>query len=200
MAKRRFIHRIQEEYNEKYKDIPNTHEERLEYLIHSKKYRGDLLKDLEKARKQLGKIKWKTYSFIIDMEPQSTARPRHTFTGRTYVPHAAERADLFENFILPTLIDPPVISNPCIAHIDFYEKTPSTFNQVRRILAEEKRLPNMTVRDIDNMLKAVLDFIQHGMLENDNKVYIGHIGKWYSIKPRIEITIKYLDKDPYSIV
>jgi Holliday junction resolvase RusA-like endonuclease len=200
VAKRRLIHRIQEEYQEKYKDIPVEQEERLEYIVNSKKYRGDLIADIAKARKKLSKIKWKTYSFIMDMEPAATSRPRHTFTGRVYVPGASERADLFENFVLPTLIDPPFITTPCLADIKFYERTPSSFNMIRRILAEEKRIPNVTVRDIDNMLKAVLDFIQHGMLENDNKVYISNLEKWYSIRPRIEITIKYMDIDPYTIV
>ena len=196
---RRLIHRIQADYNEKYGDVPITHDERIQYILNMKKSKSTLMDDVEKARRPLKRIKWETYTFTIYMVPQSTQRPRHTFTGRTYVPHAAERADLFENFILPNLPDPPKISTPCCVYIDFYERTPSSFNQVKRILAEEKRIPNVTVRDVDNMLKAVLDFIQHGMLENDNKVYIAEVGKWYSVKPRIEITIKYLTKDPYSI-
>lgn len=191
---------MQLQYQEKYGDIPNTHDERIQYILKSKKMKADFMNDVEKMRKKLKRIKWLEYSFSIDMVPQSTQRPRHTFTGRTYVPHAAERADFFENFILPSLSDPPVISTPCIVYIDFYEKTPASFSQIKRILAEEKRIPNVTIRDIDNMLKAVLDFIQHGMLENDNKVIIAEVGKWYSIKPRIEIKIKYMEKDPYKII
>lgn len=199
MAKRRLIHPIQVSYNEKFGDVPDTHEERIQYILNMKKYRGNLEADINKAKQRISRIKWEKYSFTVYMVPQATQRPRHTFTGVTYVPHAAERADLFENFILPTLPNPPMINTPCMAYIDFYERTPSSFNQVKRILAEEKRLPNVTIRDIDNMLKAVLDFIQHGMLENDNKVYIANVGKWYSVKPRIEITIRYMTKDPYQV-
>lgn len=190
---------MQVEYNEKYGDVPNTHEERIQYILNMKKTKASFMDDVENMRKRLKRIHWKTYSFSIDMIPQATQRPRHTFTGRTYVPHAAERADLFENYILPNLPNPPKISTPCMVYVDFYERTPTSFNQMKRILAEEKRLPNTTIRDIDNMLKAVLDFIQHGMLTNDNKVFVAEVGKWYSVKPRIEITIKYLQKDPCDI-
>lgn len=199
MSKRRLIHPIQAAYNEKFGDVPDNHDDRLKYIASLKKYRGNLDEDIKNARKRISRIKWETYTFTVYMVPQATQRPRHTFTGVTYVPHAAERADLFENFILPKLPNPPTINTPCMAYIDFYERTPSSFNQVKRILAEEKRLPNVTIRDIDNMLKAVLDFIQHGMLENDNKVYVANVGKWYSVKPRIEITIKYMTKDPYQV-
>lgn len=191
---------MQVEYNEKYGDVPNTHEDRIKYILNMKKTKASFMNDVETMKKKLGRIKWKSYSFSIDMIPQATQRPRHTFTGRTYVPHAAERADLFENFILPNLIDPPIISTPCMVYINFFERTPNSFSQMKRILAEEKRLPNTTIRDIDNMLKAVLDFIQHGMLTNDNKVFVADVGKWYSMKPRIEITIKYMQKDPYDII
>lgn len=200
MSKKRIMHRMQQEYNEKYGNIPTTHEERMEYILSQKKMKASFDEDCEKMRRRLKRIKWITYSFSIDMVPQSTQRPRHTFTGRTYVPHAAERADLFENFILPTLPDHPFIDTPCMIYIDFYEQTPNSFSQMKKVLAEEKRIPNVTIRDIDNMLKAVLDFIQHGLLENDNKVIVAEVGKWYSIRPRIEITIKYMAKDPYKIV
>lgn len=198
MSKRRTEHQLQRSYREKYGDVPVTHEGRLEY-IRGMKAKNPSEEDIAKLKKRIKRIKWHTYQFSIDMVPQSTQRPRHTFTGLTYVPHAAERADFFENFILPNLDDPPKISTPCMIYIDFYERTPSSFSQMKRILAEEKILPNTTVRDIDNMLKAVLDFIQHGMLENDNRVVVAEVGKWYSVKPRIEITIKYLEKDPYSL-
>lgn len=197
--KRREFHPIQVDYKEKYGDVPNTHEARLEYIKQMRK-NNPSQEEIDKMTRKIRRIKWNTYSFTIEMVPQSTQRPRHTFTGRTYVPHAAERADLFENFILPNLENPPYISTPCAIYIDFYERTPNSFSQIKKILAEEKKIPNMTIRDIDNMLKAVLDFMQHGMLENDNKVYIAEVGKWYSVKPRIEITIKYLEKDPYKLI
>lgn len=200
MAKRRVVHRIEQEYNEKYGDIPNTHDERIQYILTSKKAKASLMEDVQRYKRKLQRIKWETYQFTIDMVPQSTARPRHTFTGRTYVPHAAERADFFENFVLPKLESPPFIDTPCIADIDFYERTPNSFSQIKKILAEEKTLPNITVRDVDNMLKAVLDMIQHGMLANDNQVYVARVGKWYSIKPRVEITLKYMVKDPYALL
>jgi Holliday junction resolvase RusA-like endonuclease len=85
--------------------------------------------------------------------------------------------------------------------MDIYEKTPSSFSIKKKVLAELGLLrPWKRTGDFDNYAKGIADCIQHGMLSDDCLVVCSQQRLWYSVKPRAEIEIIYMDKNPDDVV
>jgi Holliday junction resolvase RusA-like endonuclease len=150
-------------------------------------------------------IGWSTVKITINNEPKPSQRPR--LSGyRVYVPGAYKNAAFFNKNVLPTLGD-LWIDTPCKVNVDIYAKTPNSFSKAQKLLAEMKILrPWVHTGDIDNYCKSALDQIQpnkkrghKGILADDSLVIELTSNKYYSISPRYEITITYMNKIPESI-
>lgn len=186
------------EYDFKYGKIPNNTLGRITYILGNKSENEKLQKDIEKTGKSIKKIKTKECSFTMWKVVKPSARPRHSQRGgyiQTYVPHARENGDWFEQFFRENEL--PLIATPCIINIDIYEKTPTAFKRRDAVLAEMGIIrPWKRTGDVDNYAKSVLDMIQHGMLADDSLVYETTIRRFYSCKPHSDVHIKYLEKWP----
>ena len=152
------------------------------------------------------KITWKRVVIEIPENPEPSHRPR--LSGyRVYVPGAAKHQRYFNKHILPKLHG-LFISSPCKVEVDFYCKTPKSFNRTQTILAEMGILrPWGNTGDVDNFSKTILDMIQPnekrghiGIMENDCLVYEMISRKFYSINPRYVMTITYMDSVPSEIL
>lgn len=150
-------------------------------------------------------IKWKRVSFTIPMTPKPSQRPR--LCGyRVYVPGASKNGSFFNKNVLPTLKG-LFITTPCKVKLDIYVATPVSFTKTQKCLAEMKVLrPWTSTGDVDNYEKAVFDMIQPnekrghiGILSNDSLIINSCTDKYYSINPRYELTIDYMDNIPESI-
>lgn len=151
-------------------------------------------------------VRWKKVSFTIPMTPKPSARPR--LSGyRVYVPHAAQNATFFNKYVLPKL-NGLFITTPCKFKLDIYVATPASFTKTQRCLAEMKILrPWVSTGDVDNYSKAAMDMVQPnekrghvGIMSNDCLVLDLTASKYYSVTPRYEVTITYMDKIPNSIM
>jgi hypothetical protein len=67
-------------------------------------------------------------------------------------------------------------------------------NRIDKILSELKLIRPMVKPDWDNAGKTYSDMIQKHLLLEDCLIIDGRTRKFYSIKPRIEINIKYMKK------
>ena len=151
-------------------------------------------------------IKWKSVSFTIPTAPVPSHRPRLS-NNRIYVPGAAKNATYFNRHVLPTL-NGLMISTPCKVDARFYIKTPSSFNKIQMLLAELGLIrPWGRNGDVDNFSKTVLDQIQPnekrghvGILKDDALVFEMHSRKYYSITPRTDVTITYMDSIPQKLL
>lgn len=150
-------------------------------------------------------IKWKRVSFTIPMIPKPSQRPR--LCGyRVYVPGASKNGSFFNKNVLPTL-EGLFITTPCKVKLDIYVSTPVSFTKTQKCLAEMKILrPWTSTGDVDNYEKAVFDMIQpnekrghEGILSNDSLIISSCTDKYYSINPRYELTIDYMDNIPGSL-
>lgn len=150
-------------------------------------------------------ITWTTVKIVINNEPKPSQRPR--LSGyRVYVPGAYKNAAFFNKNVLPTLGD-LWIDTPCKMQVDIYAKTPASFSKAQKLLAEMKVLrPWSHTGDIDNYCKSAMDQIQpnkkrghKGILADDSLVIELNSNKYYSITPRYEITITYMNKIPEII-
>jgi len=150
-------------------------------------------------------VKWKNVSFTIPTIPVPSHRPR--LSGyRVYVPGAAKNQSFFNRNVLPKLKG-LFITTPCKIKVDIYCPTPKSFSKAQQILAEMRILrPWVNTGDVDNYDKAVFDMMQPnekrghiGIMSNDCLIIESHTNKYYSVNPRYEVTISYMDKVPDSI-
>lgn len=153
----------------------------------------------------MANVKWKTVSFTIPMEPVPSHRPR--LCGyRVYVPGAAKNQVFFNRKVLPTL-NGLFIYTPCYIKSDIFVRTPKSFSKVQTALAEMKVLrPWVNSGDNDNFEKAIYDMIQPnekrghvGIMANDCLIIDNESSKYYSMNPRYEVTIKYMDDIPAEL-
>lgn len=150
-------------------------------------------------------IKWKRVKFDIPLIPVPSHRPR--LCGyRVYVPGAAKNQSFFDKHVRPKL-NGLFIDTPCKIDVDIFCKTPSSFTKAQTILAEMGVLrPWVNTGDVDNFDKAVYDMLQPnekrghvGIMENDCLIIESHSNKYYSLNPRYEVTITFMEEMPDSI-
>ena len=163
-------------------DIVNT---LLENLSLSK------LDEIEKKIKKTKKIEWKTIHIILDLEPKATPRPRYSGrTGTFYVKGAHSNKVFFKKYISDK--DLPFITGALKVDCRCYIKTPSSFSKSDTIIAELGYIRPISKPDWDNVGKAYCDMLQGLILYDDSLIVEGVSKKYYSMKPRIEITISYM--------
>ena len=86
-----------------------------------------------------------------------------------------------------------LITTPMKMTIDVYLPTPVSLSPEDRIIAELGYIRPIGKPDFDNVAKAYADMIQGLLIYDDALIIEGISRKWYSIKPRIEIKIKYME-------
>lgn len=186
------------EYRAIYGKIPDDLEGRLAFILGKKLEDPRMKNEIIKKSRSIKRIKWLSCKFTMWKIVKPSARPRFTRSQgfiKTYVPRARENGDWFENFFNENNLS--IIETPCIINIDVYEKTPTSFNRRDAFLAETDIIrPSKRTGDVDNYAKSVLDMIQHGMLADDSLVFETKVGRHYSIKPHVDVDIKYMEKWP----
>ena len=173
----------QEEYLMAYGGLPTEREALLDYVIEKYPFAP---KTLEKVMEQQERLEWEEFTLILYLVPKPTPRPR-TNGNHFYVKGAAENKRYIKTFL-----DRHIIATRCEAIMRAYLPTPvSIMNNAEIYLAELGRIRPISTADVDNLMKTYLDAIQGWLLLNDNLVTYGEIEKFYSIRPRLEFTIRY---------
>lgn len=181
------------EFDEKYKDIPEDFGDRFKYLWEILKIKEKDLKEIKTQIKHIKSIKKNTINLVVNFKPEATPRPRLSMISNTfYVKGASEYKRLFEKAVEENNIE--LITTPCEFHCITYTPIPTAMSKIEKVLAELGLIPNISKPDWDNMAKTYCDMIQHGLVLDDSLIYKGTLEKRYSIKPRVEITIKYFNK------
>ena len=180
------------EYDEKYGLVPTDKEERLKFLMSQAKNAEKTFAPVDGEIKRIQGIKWKTVKYIIYLIPKASPRPRRSLNGHFYVNGAADNKRFFKNFYKETL-NIPIIDTPCKFYCDSYLPIPSDMSLVNQVLAELGLIRPVKKPDFDNLAKTYSDMTQGVLLFDDALIIEGISRKWYSCKPRIEITFKYME-------
>ena len=180
------------EYEEKYGDIPNDKEGRLNYIISKAKNKERTFAPVKQEIDRIKKIKWKTVKYVIYFIPKASPRPRSSLNGHFYVKGASDNKKFFKNFYKETL-NIPIIDTPCKFYCDSYLPTPSDMSLINQVLAELGLIRPVKKPDFDNLAKTYSDMTQGILLYDDSLIIEGVSRKFYSCKPRIEITFKYME-------
>ena len=112
-------------------------------------------------------------SFTVPGKPQGKQRPRLGKGGRVYTPSATRRYEL------------------AVAWAALGAR-PALWAKTGRFVVEVTMyFPDWRRRDVDNVLKAVLDGMQGVLYEDDSQVVVASAIKWLDReRPRTEVVVK----------
>jgi len=182
--------KFEKEYIEKYGDISSDQEERVSLLKQS--LRPYQLQEYMAKKLLIENIEWSSQSFTIYLLPKGTPRPRSGKFG-FYVKGAKDNKEYFERYLSELGDELPLIKTPSIFTCKSFLPTPSSMNKVEKLLAEEGFIRPTSKPDWDNLAKTYCDMIQGYTVYDDSLIIKGVSEKYYSLKPRIELTLSWMN-------
>lgn len=154
-------------------------------------------------------LQYHRFKIVLYEDPEGAMRPRgRIITPKNYMNLAqSEKSYLHvyspnaanDNSYMHRLIDNELVSlntfvqTQCIVQINAYIKTPSNFSSVDTFLAEIGLHRKIFKPDWDNIGKKYSDMFNKNVWLDDSLTVDGRALKFYSILPRIEIFISYLN-------
>lgn len=207
----------QKEYELKYSHIPKDNDERLQWLINQYRLSSSKMQEIiDKKRNIETYLFYYDYKIILYEEPEGAKRPRFQMINRKNYMNMAMGARNFIHVFSPDaaedhkflhrLLDTELnelqrfIQTPCQVCINTFSRTPSYFNLTDTILAEIGVHRNIQKPDFDNIAKKYCDMFNENIWLDDQMVLDGEVHKYFSILPRVEIYIRYLNyvSTPYQ--
>ena len=199
-----------EEYDLKYGFIARDNDQRLAWLIDQFKLTPSKMNDIiEKKRNMETYLQYYTYKLVLYEDPEGAKRPRFRLVNRknymnmaiqardfvhVYSPNAADDHRFMHRLVDQELIQlNGLISTPMQVSINTFSHTPSYFNQADTILAEIGLHRPMQKPDVDNIEKKYYDAFNYNIWLDDSLIVDADIHKYYSVLPRLEIYIRYLN-------
>jgi Holliday junction resolvase RusA-like endonuclease len=197
-------------YEDKYRGIPIDYDDRLIYLYDKLKINNKVENEiLEKRVQMLTSLYFNDIKIVLFEIPEGAPRPRFRIINRSnfmneaianpnfvhvYSINAHEDSVFMSRLLAQDLISlQNLICTPCEITINTYSPTPSYFNRVDTFLAELGLHRPIAKPDWDNIEKKYSDMFNHNIWLDDTLVVDGHIHKYYSILPRLEIDLRYLN-------
>lgn len=201
----------QKMYDRLFNNIPRDYNERLEWLsnnLHLNSMKMDTIVGKYNTMKE--RLYFKRFFIVLYEIPEGSPRPRFRLVNRknlrnmaianpnfihVYSPVGAEdnkymkrllTKDEFKEFT-------KLIYTPCIVDYKAFFKTPSSFNSVEKYLAELGVYTPISKPDWDNIGKKYCDMTNENLWVDDRLVIQGTVEKLYSVLPRVEITIDFLN-------
>ncbi|EOQ15410.1 hypothetical protein KQ3_05879 [Bacillus cereus B5-2] len=86
-----------------------------------------------------------------------------------------------------------LLEGPLQLEVKVYKPSLKSFSKKKALAAEEGLLRPTTKPDVDNYVKGVKDALNKVIWNDDSQVVDLKVSKWYSEKPRVEVTIKELN-------
>lgn len=200
-----------EDYINKFGDIPIDYKERLSWLYDRLKITEcQAFEILQKKDMMLDSLEYYDTEIILFEVPEGSPRPRFRLVNRANISNMAMANPNFihvysltgkeDNTFMKRLMSQEdfdaldsMICTPCVIDIHAFFKTPSYFNKEDAILAEIGIHRPITKPDWDNLGKKYSDMFNANMWLDDTLVVDGSIHRYYSVLPRVEIRLKYLN-------
>lgn len=173
------------EYDKLYSKLPDTTEDLLKYLEDTKRIDFNKVNEKEKI---IDNIKWEEINLVIPWVPKASPRPRQGKFG-FYVKDAKKNRKRMKKFIEEL----DTICTRVEYTIEAYLPTPKSMSNVDTYLAEKKKIRPLQKPDWDNLAKTYPDTMSgyDSLLLDDYIINPGRVELYYSIKPRINIKIRY---------
>lgn len=200
-----------DEYTAKFGHIPIDYRERLSWLydkLHITEREAYDILDIH--RSMISSLNYYTVNIVLFEIPEGSPRPRMRIVNRQNLSNMALSNSNFihvysltghedQVFMKRLLTEQEfegldqIICTPCDVDINAYLKTPSSYNRKETILAEVGLQRPITKPDWDNIEKRYSDMFNRNVWLDDTLVIDGAIHRYYSVLPRIEIRLKFLN-------
>lgn len=209
--KRKTRNQKHDDYVNKYGEIPIDYKERLTWLYDKLKIsERQAFEILHKRDMMISSLNYIDTEIILFEVPEGSPRPRFRIVNRSNLSNMALANPNFvhvysltgheDNVFMKRLMSQEdfdaldkMICTPCIIDIYAFMKTPSYYNREDTILAEIGLHRPISKPDWDNIGKKYSDMFNANVWLDDTLVVDGSIHRFYSVLPRVEIRIKYLN-------
>lgn len=200
------------EYQKNYGHIPLDYRERLNYMVDLYGLSEEKMQEIYET-----KINIQSNIFYYDLnivslyeEPEGTGRPRFRIINRkNFHNEAVNNSEFVHVYTLGAKDDflymkrmveeeliplEGLINTPVNIEYYAYFKTPSYYNVNQTFMAEiGLDRPSFKKPDWDNIGKKYCDMYNHNVWLDDVTVIDGAVHKYFSILPRVEIKLRYLN-------
>lgn len=200
-----------DEYEAKFGNIPIDYTERLGWLydtLHITEQQAYEI--LNKRNRMMCDLHYTDTNIILFEVPEGSPRPRFRVVNRSNLSSMAQSNPNFihvyspvgkeDNVFMKRLMSQEdfdaldsMICTPCIIDIYTFLKTPSCYNKEDTVLAEIGLHRPISKPDWDNLGKKYSDMFNANVWLDDVLVVDGSIHRYYSVLPRIEIRLRYLN-------
>ena len=138
-------------------------------------------------------------NIVIDGEPVAQGRPRiSTASGyaRAYDPAKSRNyKDYIRYAASQQMNGQQPLQGALGLSVRVYREIPKSMSKKKAEQAEQGLIRPTTKPDLDNYVKGIKDSLKSICWRDDGQVvaYVEPFGKYYSSKPRVEITVKEMD-------
>lgn len=191
-----------------YGHIPKDRIERLYYLYDYLKLDDKVCDRIIKARNMfIDSTYYQSLNIIFYEIPEYTPRPRARIIHKSNIVNAVtggndfiqvysitgkQNKEYMKMYTQQNLQDlEQLLCTPCDIEYCVYHPTPKYYNKIDTYLAEIGVHRPMIKPDFDNIEKSYADQFTSNIWIDDIVVVDASISKYYSILPRVEITLKY---------
>lgn len=177
---------MEREYQDRYGSLPDSQEELLSLIQEKYKVKDAKIKEL---LDQINSLEWIEKTLCLPLVPKPSPRPRTAGKGfHFYVKGAKDHRKIMRRFVETNDIAYTLTK----VDIKCYEPIPtSSMNGAEIYLAQLGIIRPIGGGDWDNLAKTYCDMMQGFLICNDNIIFKGTVEKFYSLKPKIEITVMY---------
>ena len=199
----------EKEYLDKYSNIPKEYEDRLRWMINTYHIsKNNMQEIIDRRNNMMNNIQFFDFLVVLYMEPEGTPRHRYRLiTPKNYMnvalsspyvhiyqPRASEDHTYLQKLVSSEIIQlQQFIQTPFVCNINAFFKTPSGYSKSDIFMAEIGLDFHIKKPDVDNIEKKYLDMFNQTIWLDDNMCFSGNLNKFYSILPRVEIHIQYMN-------
>jgi Holliday junction resolvase RusA-like endonuclease len=204
------LEKRQEEYNNKYGMIPTDYNERLMYMCD--KYNisyEEMISIFQERNRRMCNLYYTMLKVVLYQIPQGAKRPRYRICRKNLVSSAISNPDFIHvyspdaaanhNYMRRIVNQQEIIQlehlicTPCDVHYRAFFPTPKSYNKIETFMAEIGLDRPLVKPDFDNIEKLYADMYNSNVWLDDALTIDGTVGKYYSILPRVEIDLCYLN-------
>ena len=189
--------KLASEYEKEYGHIGSSPSNRMDALlndVYPPNKRRTVHRQLFSEIKRITSIPWLHIGFTFNIIPKATPRPRSSRlpNGRMifYVKGANEHKQFLKEYLRNE--DIQLIDTPIKFECKTYLPIPKGMPSIIKICAELGLIRPIVKPDWDNLAKTYCDMIQGLIIKDDRLIIEGRLRKFYSVKPRVEIDLFYM--------
>ena len=210
------------EYENKYSHIPKDYEERLRWMYDTYNISNKKAKNiLDQREKMINTFRYNTISFVLYEIPAGKERPRFRIISKKQLINGAINNPEFvhvyslsgyeDHVYMNRLVNSSdiialnqLLCTPVYAEFISYFPTPKSYSQEQKFLAEIGLIRPLSKPDFDNIGKKCADMFNETIWLDDIFVVDGCVRKFYSILPRLEIRLHFMNmvynKTQYNMI